>query len=97
MNHCAHGGSITVQQIVDWQPFTSFTTRNETDDTGVVFISTTVFRPHEGGTNVTVYLSCEPEQAWPQVEATLRPTFERSKRRLVEILNARADRTSTLL
>ena len=91
VSHCAHGGSVTVQQILDWQPFTSFTTRNETDDTGVVLISTTVFTPADGGTNVTVYFSCEPEQAWPQVEATLGPDFERSIQRLVKILSAQAD------
>ena len=93
VNHCAHGGSVTVQQVVDWQPFTTFTTRNETDDDGVVILSTTVLTSNEGETNVTVYVSCEPEQAWPQVEAALRPTFERSKRRLVEILSARTEPT----
>ena len=91
VNHCAHGGSVTVQQILDWQPFTSFTTRNETDDTGVVLMSTTVFTPHRGGTNVTVYFSCEPELAWPQVVATLGPTFESSLKHLVEILTVQAD------
>jgi hypothetical protein len=44
-----------------WPWIRSFTTRNETDDTGVVLTSTTVFTPADGGTNVTIYFSCEPE------------------------------------
>ena len=91
VNHCAHGASVTIQQILDWQPFTSFTTRNETDDTGVVLMSTTVFTPDGSGTDVIVYFSCEPERAWPQIAAVIGPTFERSRQRLVEILSARPD------
>ena len=93
VNHCAHGGSVTVQQVLDWQPFTSYTTRDEIDDTGVVLTSTTVFTPDEGGTNVTVYFTCEPEQARPQVEATLGPAFERNGQRLLEILTTQTDPT----
>jgi hypothetical protein len=91
VNHCAHGGSVTVQQVLDWQPFTSFTIRSETDETGVVLTSTTVFTPDAVGTNVTVYFSCEPERAWPQVEATLGPAIERSTQRLLEILSEQTD------
>jgi hypothetical protein len=88
INHCAHGGFVTVQQVLDWQPFMSFTTNDENDDTGVVITQTTVFTPVEGGTNVTAYFMCEPEQAWPQVESILGPNFERAGIRLLKILNA---------
>ena len=83
VNHCAHGGSVTVQQILDWQPFTSFTTRDELDDTGVVLTSTTLFTPGVDATNVTVYFTSEPESAWPRVEATVTPAFTRNTQRLL--------------
>ena len=93
VNHCAHGASVTVQQVLDWQPFTSFTTRDETDAVGVVVTNTTVFTPDDGNTNVTSYFMCEPEHAWPQVEAQLRPAFEGAGQRLLGILTTHADPT----
>lgn len=91
VNHCAHGGSVTVQQVVDWQPFVSFTTRDEIDDMGVVLMVTTVFTPISSDTDVTIYFSCEPEHAWPQIEAVLGPNFERANRRLLDLLGARSE------
>jgi hypothetical protein len=88
VNHCAHGGSVTIQQILDWQPFTSFTTRDEDEDTGVVLTLSTVFTPSEDGTNVTIYVTCDPAQAWPQIEEVLGPAFERANQLLLEILGA---------
>ena len=91
VNHCAHGGSVTVQQILDWQPFTSFTTRDEDEDTGVVLTLTTVFSPAADSTNVTIYFTCEPAQAWPQIEETLGPVIEIANQRLLGILRARTN------
>lgn len=90
VNHCAHGGSVTVQQVLEWQPFTSFTTRDEIQDAGVVLTVTFVFTPIEGGTNATAYLLCEPEEAWPQFEAIGRPAFETANQRLIGMLAAQA-------
>ena len=88
VNHCAHGGSVTVQQVVDWHPFETFTTRDVDDDAGFVLTATTVFAPTDGGTNVTIHFGCEPEQAWAQVKANLFPTFERASQELERVLNA---------
>jgi hypothetical protein len=93
MSHCAHGGSVSVQQILDWQPFTSFTTRDEDDELGAVLTLTTVFTPVEGGTRVTAYFACEPEEAWDQIEAAFGPSFERSAVKLSTIL---AERTESI-
>jgi len=86
VNHCAHGASVTVQQIVDWRPFTSYTSRDEIDDTGIVLTSTTDFTPVEGGANVTVRFVCEPKEAWPEIEVNLTPAFERNSARLLKLL-----------
>jgi hypothetical protein len=93
VNHCAHGGSVTVQQVLDWSPFTSFTTRDEPDDANLVLTNTTVFTPNDGNTNVTSYFMCEPEQAWPHVWAQLSEAFESGRRRLAAILATDADPT----
>jgi hypothetical protein len=91
VSHCAHGGSVTVQQVLDWQPFTSFTIRDENRDSGVVLTATTVFTPDGDGTNVMTHFTCEPEQAWAQIEVTLGRAFERSSQRLSAILATRTD------
>lgn len=91
VNHCAHGGAVTVQQVLDWQPFTSFTTRDEIDAVGVVLTNTTVFTPDGDNTNVTSYFTCEPEAAWPQIEATLLASFQHAGERLLGMLTTRTD------
>ena len=93
MSHCAHGGSVSVQQVLDWQPFETFTTRDEIEHDGPVLTSTTVFTPSEGGTNVTFYYRCEPELAWAELKEILFPTFERANQRLEEVLSAEAGTT----
>jgi class 3 adenylate cyclase len=90
VNHCAHGGAVTVQQVLDWKPFQTFTTRDEIDDTGFVLTSTSVFTPVDGGTSVAFYYTCEPELAWPEVRANLFPALERSSQRLEGVLSAEA-------
>jgi uncharacterized protein YndB with AHSA1/START domain len=87
VSHCAHGGSVSVQQVLDWQPFSSFTIRDEDPDSGVALTVTTVFAPEAGGTNVTAYLVSEPKEAWTQVEEGFGPGFERSATRLSAILD----------
>ena len=88
VNHCAHGGSVTVQQVLDWQPFETYTTRDETDESGSVLTLTTVFAPTEGGTKVMFHFQCEPEAAWPQLEANIFGTFEQAHQNLEGILSA---------
>ncbi len=88
VNHCAHGGSVTVQQVLDWHPFKTYTIRAETDESGAVLIVTTVFAPTEGGTKVTYYFQCEPEAAWPQLKANVFGTFERAHQNLEAVLSA---------
>ena len=93
VNHCAHGGGVTIQHVLDWQPFTSFTTRDEVQGAGLVVTVTYVFTPVEGGTNATAYFTCDPEQAWPQVEAVLSPNFGSANQRLIGMPAAQAEST----
>lgn len=88
VSHCAHGGSVSVQQILDWHPFETFTTRDESGVSGPVLIWTTAFVPTEGGTKVTFYFQCEPEAAWSQMKADLFGTFERAHQNLEAVLSA---------
>jgi class 3 adenylate cyclase len=88
VNHCAHGGSVTVQQVLDWHPFETYTTRDEIEESGPVLVVTTVFAPTEGGTKVTFYFQCEPAAAWPQLEAHLFGTFEQAHETLEAVLSA---------
>jgi hypothetical protein len=84
--HCAHGGSMTIQRIVDWQPFTTFTTREEPRGIGATMFLTTVFARQPGGTNVMSYLVCDPPEAWEQLEAGVVGGFRQAAERLQRIL-----------
>lgn len=92
VSHCAHGGAVTVQQVVDWRPFTSFTTRDQPVDAGFSITNTTVLTPDDVGTNVTSYIVCEPEEAWPVVRDQLSAAFEAGHRTLSGILAGDTDR-----
>jgi len=87
VNHCAHGGGVTIQHVLDWQPFTSFTTRDELQGTDIVVTVTTSFTQHEAGTNATMYFACEPADTWPQLEAAVFPVLELSGQELVAMLD----------
>jgi len=93
VSHCAHGGSVSVQQMLDWRPFTSFTTRDEHSDLGAVITVTTSFDAVDAATNVTMSFACDPEEGWDQIEAGLYPSLERSGARLSMIL---ADTTNPI-
>lgn len=86
VSHCAHGGAISVQQVVDWRPFTSFTTRDENPELGNVITVTTEFVPVPDGTRATMYFACQPEEAWQQIEPFLFPNLEQSSQRLRALL-----------
>ena len=87
MNHCAHGERITLQQVLDWQPFTSFTTRDEMQGTDVVFMTTTTFTAKDVGTEVTFDFACEPAEAWPPIKPGLFQILELSAQQLIAILD----------
>lgn len=86
VNHCAHGSSVTIQRIVDWQPFSTYTSRDDIADTGVTVTSTTVLEAIDSGTHASVHFSIEPTSAVEQIRANLLATFQRNGERLTELL-----------
>ena len=89
-NHCAHGQRITLQQVVDWQPFSSFTTRDELEGMDIVLTTTTTFAQQEPGTELTIYFASDPAEAWPDLEPGFFPVLESSAQRLIKILDPSA-------
>jgi uncharacterized protein YndB with AHSA1/START domain len=73
VNHCAHGENVILQTVVDWQPFSSFTTTDIAGIGDVTLTVTTTLTATDTGTEVKVSAICEPPEAWafvgPQVEA----------------------------
>ncbi|MFV1999570.1 MAG: DUF2652 domain-containing protein [Acidimicrobiia bacterium] len=87
-NHCAHGDRVTLQQVLDWQPFSSFTTRDELEGMDIVFTTTTTFTRQEAGTETTLHFACDPAEAWPEIKPGLFSVLEISARQLASILDA---------
>ena len=75
-----------MQQVLDWQPFSSVTTRDTDEESGVVVTSTFVFKPHDGGTKVVVYFLCEPKQASARIQTILGSALESGMQILPEII-----------
>ncbi|MGI9665481.1 MAG: DUF2652 domain-containing protein [Acidimicrobiia bacterium] len=86
VNHCAHGPDVTIQQVVDWQPFTSFTSRDKVGDDGLTLTSTTVLTPEADGTHVVVYFFIEPEERRSDLLPNLQAAFGRNGDRLRAVL-----------
>ncbi|MFV2000957.1 MAG: hypothetical protein ACC654_11395, partial [Acidimicrobiia bacterium] len=86
-NHCAHGDRITLQQVLDWQPFTSFTTRDELEGMDIVLTTTTTFTQQEAGTEITLHFASDPAEAWPELESGFFPVLEISAQQLVAVLD----------
>lgn len=91
VNHCAHGGGTTIQEIVDWHPFSTFTSRDRPDWVDAVFLSTLILSRSENGTSITHLFRTEPEHVWEQIESMLLASFEQARLRLVGILAGESD------
>lgn len=86
VNHCAHGGGSTLQEVIDWRPFSTFTTRDKPAGMDAEVTVTTVVAGSEGGSVVTVYFRTEPEEVWEQLGPMMLPSFESARLHLLEIL-----------
>lgn len=56
-NHCAHGKSASIEEIVDWRPFEYFST--VVREGPVVIRDTMTLEPVEGGTNLAHHIRME--------------------------------------
>ena len=88
VNHCAHGDNVILQTIVDWQPFSSFTTIDKAGIGDINLTATTSFTPTETGTEVKVSVICEPPEAWAFVRQQIDGEVTGDRARLIEILEA---------
>jgi hypothetical protein len=86
INHCAHGVQLFTQRVVDWQPFTTFTTVDQIEGTPISLTATTTFEAVEGGTRVTGRWRADPPEAWPTVAEDLIPGMVASVEKLEKIL-----------
>lgn len=86
VNHCAHGSDTNIQRVVDWRPFSSFTTADETEGSPIVLTVTTDFAPVDEGTVVTLRLLSDPPEMWPMVADELLPVLEKSAEALERLL-----------
>ncbi|MCL1601230.1 MAG: SRPBCC family protein, partial [Actinomycetia bacterium] len=67
VSHCAHGSDSNIQKVVDWRPFSSFTTVDETEGSPFVLTFTNDFAPANEGTLVTLRLLTDPPEMWPVI------------------------------
>ena len=67
VNHCAHGSATQIQRVVDWRPFSSFTTVDETEGSPFVLTFTNDFAPVDEGTLATLRFLTDPPEMWPIV------------------------------
>ena len=86
VNHCAHGDEVILQQVVDWRPFSSFTTFQELGDSGIWLTVTTDLIPTASGTRVVLKAICDPDEAWEMVGPQIIEGATRDGDRLVELL-----------
>lgn len=86
VNHCAHGDRMTIQQVIDWQPFTQFTTRDELQGMGIVLKLTYVFASVDDETEVITHIDCEPPEAFGAIRDMFEPMFRQNSERLRDLL-----------
>lgn len=86
VNHCAHGENVILQTIVDWQPFSSFTTVDKAGVGDINLTVTTSLTPTETGSEVKVSVICEPPEAWPFVREQIDGEVTGDRARLIELL-----------
>jgi hypothetical protein len=86
VNHCAHGDNVILQTIVDWQPFSSFTTIDKAGIMDVTLTVTTTLTATDTGTEVKVSAICEPPEAWEFVGPLIEGEAPADRDRLIAIL-----------
>ena len=80
VSHCAHGPNVALQTVVDWRPFSTYTTQARVEGSQFTTTGTTILEPTETGTRLTVRMTVDPADVWPdvatQIVPALRQTFE---------------------
>jgi len=92
VNHCAHGGSSTLQEVLDWHPYSTFTTQDKLEGVDAGLQVTLVLTRTEGGTLFTYLFRTDPEEAWEDLGPMILGSFEPARVRLLEVLSSMGDR-----
>jgi uncharacterized protein YndB with AHSA1/START domain len=89
VNHCAHGDTVVVEEILDWRPFTYVTLKSTMPGVGEI-VETMEFEPEEGGTRLAWRRRRErgrkARQAWAMAAAPTLQFFQASMARLSQVL-----------
>jgi uncharacterized protein YndB with AHSA1/START domain len=86
VSHCAHGSDTNIQRVVDWRPFSSFTTVDETEGAPFLLTVTTDFKPVDEGSLVTLRLLTDPPEMWPTIADELLTVLGDSAETLKQLL-----------
>lgn len=86
VNHCAHGGGMTIQRVLDWQPFTQFTTRDELQGMGIALELTYTFTSTDTGTRVTTNVTCDPPESMAMIREMFEPVFDENAEMLQQLI-----------
>ena len=80
VSHCAHGPNVALQTVVDWRPYSTFTTQERVADSQFTTTGTRTLEATETGTRLSVRMTVDPADLWSDVAAqivpALRQTFE---------------------
>ena len=85
VSHCAHGPNVALQTVVDWRPFSTFTTQESVAGSPVTTTGTRTLEATETGTRLTVRMTVDPPDAWSDVAAQIIPAVRQTYESLQEI------------
>jgi hypothetical protein len=78
VNHCAHGPNVAIQKVVDWRPFSTFTTEENIPGSPITTTETRILEATDTGTRLTVRMTADPIELWSGVAAQLVPGLKQT-------------------
>lgn len=86
VSHCAHGPDVTLQKVIDWRPFASFTVEHDNAGIPAIITTTTEFHPTENGTRIIERASANPPEVWDAIQEFMLASVRRSNLTLASII-----------
>jgi Protein of unknown function (DUF2652)/Polyketide cyclase / dehydrase and lipid transport len=93
-NHCMHGKSAIIEEVLDWRPYDYFTYRYtiSTPMGPFRFVATTEFEPTPGGTIIHQRFAAPKTPKEPAIMEQIASSMEQALIRLIEQLNEELER-----
>ena len=85
VNHCAHGPNVALQKVVDWRPFSTFTTQETVAGAQFTTTGTRTLEATETGTRLSVRMTVDPVDFWPEVAAQIVPALRQTLESLQQV------------